>query len=640
MLSSARVTRRASLLLAAWVLLLAALAAALLRPSPLLVSLGAGDEPFARGFRGGWERDGLLASGETQFRWTLDGARIELPVGLRAARAEARLRVARFSDTPAEITVSAGERVVAAWRQPPRGWRVQTIALGPLEGGLVLRFRSRAERADDPLGVALDWVELRGVSRVWPRARLLAGLLALLGGVPLLAGLATRRLLPALWSGAAVAALAAGATWADRLGGLVAAGAAGPPLLLVLALLAVAAAVLDRAWPEHARPWTAAVAPAAALSAVALVALSHPFFHYPDVDTHARFVRAIGQDATVLIDPADHQARTGAWTREVAGRRIAFPYSPVFHLLALPLAAAWDEVRAVKALGVLAAGLTVLLVHVLARALGLRPAAAVVAQVTAALVPVTASRLTLALFPALLGQALEALLIAHLVRRLDHLDGARDSAAAFAFLLLAQAAYTGSLLNVAALVCALAVAEAARGSWRHAARLLGAWILAAGLVGAVLYARFVPVLVQHVLPHVRETPAEAARAGTAGGLLRLVVTRLGAFYDVVFPLLAAAGLAALRRAPPRPRRVILSALAAGGALLVLRFVAPAAFRDVKEVELLALPVSVCVAAALAALWSRGRAGRTAAVVLGGWALVWSATRAVAFYAARFLAVGR
>lgn len=621
-------------------MLLAALAAALLRPSPLLVSLGAGDEPFARGFRGGWERDGLRGSGETQFRWTLDGARLELPVRVWSPAAEARLRLARFLDTPAEITVLANERVVARWRQDPRGWRVQTIALGELGGDLVLRFRSQAEGGGEALGVALDWVELRGIARVWPGGRLLAGLCCLLLGVPLLAGLVTRRLAAALGSAIIVTAVAATAAWTDRLGGLVAAGTAGPPLLLVLALLGLFALGLDRAWPEHVRPWTLAVAPAAALAVVALVALSHPFFHYPDVDTHARFVQAIRQDGTVLLDPSDFQARTGAWTREVGGRRIAFPYSPAFHLLAVPLAVIWDEVRAVKALAVLAVALTVLLVHVLARGLGLPRGAAAAAQCVAALLPVTASRLTLALFPALLGQALEALLLAHLVRRLDHLEGARDSAAAFGFLLLAQAAYTGSLLNVAALVLLLGAVETAHGEWRRAARLVGAWALAAGLVAAILYARFLPVLAQQVLPHAREVPAEAARAATAAALLRLALGRLSVFYDAALPLLALAGLGALWSAPARPRRVLVCALGAGALLLLLRFTAPAVFRDAKEVELLVLPVSVCAAAALRALWRRGRLGRAAALALAAWTAAWCARTAAALYVARFLAVGR
>jgi hypothetical protein len=636
------VARRVLVLTAAWLLLLAASAAALLRPAPLLVNLGAGDEPFARGFRDSWERDGLQGSGETQFRWTLDGARLELPMAVFADAVEARLRVARFTATPADITLLSGDRVVAQWRQPPRGWRVETVTLGPVRGPLVLHVRSHSAEAGEAadLGVALDWVELRGVRRVWPTGRLLAGVLALLLGVPALAGFFARRREAALWSGVFVAAVAATAVWLDRFGGLVAVGVAGPMALLVVAVLGGGARALARAWPEHLQPWTAAAAPAAALAVIALVALQHPFFHYPDVDTHARFLRAVRQDGTLLLDPSPYQLRSGAWTREVAGRRIAFPYSPVFHVAATPLAVLWDDVRAVKALGVLAAATTVLLVHVLARALSLSPRLALLAQLLVALLPVTTSRLTLALFPALLGQSLEALLLAHLMRRLDHLEGARDAAAAFGFLLLAQLAYTGSIINVAALVLVLAGAEAARAEWRRAARLLGAWAIALLLVVTVLYARFLPVLWTDVLPHARSAPAEAAAATSPFALAALAGSRLAVFFDGALPVLALLGLVLLRGLPVHPRRVALSALAAALALLVLRFTAPALFRDAKEVELLALPLAVFAAGGAGALWARGRAPRLLALALLAAAFGWCVLRDASLYAARFLAVGR
>src|SRR6185295_481267 len=97
------------------------------------------------------------------------------------------------------------------------------------------------------------------------------------------------------------------------------------------------------------------------------------------------------------------------------------------------------------------------------RASALPPAWAVVAQALAALLPVVTSRLSLALYPTLFGQAWMALLLVHLARRLSHLDGARDGAAATTFVLLAEAAYTGSLLTVSALVLVLGAVEMAAG---------------------------------------------------------------------------------------------------------------------------------------------------------------------------------
>ena len=98
---------RASLIAAAlaWVGALLAAVLALERPAPLFVNLGAGDAAFARGFRSGWERDGLRGSGETMFRWTLDGSRLEVPVRVVTGSLVARLRLARFAPGLADVAV-------------------------------------------------------------------------------------------------------------------------------------------------------------------------------------------------------------------------------------------------------------------------------------------------------------------------------------------------------------------------------------------------------------------------------------------------------------------------------------------------------------------------------------------------------
>ena len=317
---------------------------------------------------------------------------------------------------------------------------------------------------------------------------------------------------------------------------------------------------------------------------------------------------------------------------------MAFPYSPVFYVAAWPLAVVFGEVSAIKAAAVVALALSLLLVHGLARLLGLGPRAALLAQALAALLPVVSSRLALALFPTLFGQAFELLLIVHLMRRYPHLEGARDAAAACAFLFMAQGAYTGSVLNVAAVVLLFTAWELLAGDRRKARRVLGAWAIAAAAVATLQYARFVPVLWREVLPRVREASAPAGDEG--GGLLGRAAGRAALFYDVVYPLLLVPGLIALRGAARAPRRLVVSALMAGASLLALRYAAPVLFRDAKEVELLAAPVAVVAAAGAAWLGMRGAWGRLVAAAAAGVALVWGLQRAVAVYLDRFLAVGR
>jgi hypothetical protein len=613
---------------------LLAILALLQRPAPLFVNLGAGDEAFARGFRA-WERDGLRASGETMFRWTLDGAVVELPVRVVSGSVTARLRLARFTDRPADITLRSSGRAVDEWTQPPRGWRARTVELGEVRGAPTLQFRTTPEDPD-ALGIALDWIELRGAGRVLPAPKLFGGLLSLFVGVPLALSLLAG---PAPALGAAGAAAAIGAalvTW-DRLGGLCALGAAGPPALVAAVLVAATFRLLARRWPDAVVGAGALVVPAAAL-AVALAALSHPSYYYPDVDTHARYLAAARTDPYLLFDPREYQDRTGAWTREIAGRRVAFPYSPVFHAAAWPLAVVFGEITAIKTAAVVALAVTLLLVHALARLLGLGPRVALLAQTLAALLPVTSSRLALALFPTLLGQALELLLIVHLMRRYPHLEGARDTAAAGAFLFAAQAAYTGSMLNVGAVVVVFAGWELLAGDRHKARRVLGAWAIAAAAVVLLQYARFVPVFWREVLPHLGD--GSASVGDEAGSLVGRIAHRAGNFYDVVYPLLLVPGLAALRGAPRAPRRVIGSTLLAGAGLLALRYAVPVLFRDAKEVELLAAPVAVAASAGIVWIDGRGRFGRLASAAAAGTALAWGAQRAVAVYLDRFLAVGR
>ncbi len=602
------------------------------RRAPLFVNLGAGDAAFARGFRGGWERDGLTGSGETMFRWTADGARLEFPVEVTSGDLNARLRLARFSDTPAKLTLLANGRVVDHWLQKPRGWEARRISLGPIRGKLTLQFRSESP---DALGVALDWVEVEGVQGLWPQSPILGRAALLLFGLPLLLGFGPGRR-AAMACAIGLWLLLAAALRVDRLGALVAFSQGAIPVLVVAAGLLCAGWGLRRAWPDVLASRAAVAVPLVA-AALAVLALNHPFFYYPDVETHARFLAALRADPYLAIDATEYQLKTGTWaTRLIGDRRVLFPYSPAFHVLTAPFASVLgDGPSAVKAVGVLAFGIFLLLVHALARGAGLGVGAAVLAQALAAALPVEASRLSLALYPALLGQACDLLLVVHLVRRYPHLAGARDMAAAFGFFLVALFAYAGSVFNVAGIVALFVGLELLGGERRAALRVLGAYAGAAAVVFTLQYARFVPVLWHDVLPH-----AASAAAGFTQGPWKLAASRLLQFYGAALLLLAAVGLVATRSATRHVRGLLAAMLGTGLLLLWLRYAAPSIFKDAKELELLAGPMAVLAAAALAVAWRR--TWRFRLLALGALGLfLYSALPAIAAaYAARFVAIGR
>src|SRR5262245_18440972 len=108
--------RARALGLSFWGLGLVAFVFALERDAPLSLNLGAGDGPYARGFRGGWERGGTTQAGATMFHWTEDGSRLEFPVVVERVRQRARMLLARFAAGEAEITLLAGADAVERWR--------------------------------------------------------------------------------------------------------------------------------------------------------------------------------------------------------------------------------------------------------------------------------------------------------------------------------------------------------------------------------------------------------------------------------------------------------------------------------------------------------------------------------------------
>ena len=617
-------------LAALWAAGLLAVALLLGRPGPLFVNFGAGDEPFATGFRERWEREGRRGNPDTMFRWTEDGARVRLPLRLDGGEARVRLRMARYSPEPAEIVVLSEGREVERYTQQSRGMHVRELALGPARG-IDLQFRSQAADGS-PGGIALDWMEV-DAGGLRPDAGVALRAAGTLIAIPLLAAVAVGAMEAGLVLGALFAWGAAAGLAIDRLGAVLALDAAFVPALAAGAAVVMALCVLRRGWPG-AVDRRAAIVPLAAGTIWLALAL-HPFYYYPDVDRHRVLLHALQDHPSLLADP------TQPWpeqvTREIGGRKVAIPYAFVFHAVAWPLAAPLGEAAAMKTAGVGALAVTLLLVFPLARAIGLGVGAALAAQVLAAAIPVCTSRVALALYPTLFGQAAITLLVVHLARRLHHLDGARDAAALTAFLLLAQAVYTGSLIGVGALAVALTVVELAAGEWRRALRILGAWGIATAIV-LLQYAGFFPVLWREVLPHVGGH-APAADAAGESFLVRGVV-RLEIFFGAVFPLLAVAGLAATRGTAVHARRVLATSIAAGVALAFARFLVPTVLADAKEVEMMVAPVAVASAAALAWLWDRGRAGRTASTILGAAAAGWGLWASALHYAARFTAAGR
>src|SRR5262245_5574720 len=97
MVPRSRALGRPAVWVSVWAAGLAFVGIALERPAPLVLNLGPGDDAFVRNFRAP-EREGRRHEGATLFRWSLDGARVELPVRVLGGDLTARLRIGRFTD--------------------------------------------------------------------------------------------------------------------------------------------------------------------------------------------------------------------------------------------------------------------------------------------------------------------------------------------------------------------------------------------------------------------------------------------------------------------------------------------------------------------------------------------------------------
>ena len=472
----------------------------------LLLDFGPNDPGYVQGFRPEWERDGL-----TRFRWTGTSSTVSLPFRLSGGGTVMRIRMRRHFVEPARVTLRAEGRAVSSFdiqadtRVP---YRVVETVLPALEGRhpFVLSIDA-ASSNPRPLGVALDWMELdRGsasegrfvpplsmVVRAAAVAAVAFGALRLAGAAPLLAIVHAALVILALGIGSARDPMAA-----ER---ILREGAA------VYAAVAAVAVGLCR-WPRARRalgiesPRVAGALAALVLVAlgVRLVLLLHPQFFYPDVRVHGLFAWELARrgPVTFLRDFTTNQYRYSLGLQMENGHWYAFPYPPLFYALCWPLVA-FARYRPEVAVAVVAAALNsleALIVFGIARALRQAVAVALAAAGAVPLLPIFLARLTLAYFPALVGHAVDAVVILYLVSRMETLDRRGVVLKLAGLMGLAFLTYTQSLLNFAVLLGLFVMLQVSVDRSRPALRAVAGLALASALglaLASVFYGRYVPI---------------------------------------------------------------------------------------------------------------------------------------------------
>jgi hypothetical protein len=594
----------------------------LLNPSPLALDLGPGDDAFLQSQTGAWKA--FERRGPVQYRSTGPELTLLWPLAARGERLVVDVRLARFADRPAEISVFLGSKRIARWEQRPGGWRVRSLDAGAIDGPVVLSFRIAAEDPQES-GIALDWVMLRGVDAVRPSGAGWAGLAVLLLGIPLALAAARRSPTAGLLCAGLAGTLVGCALMVDAAATLATARVVVGRIGFVALVLSVVGSTFWRfsiVWRRL--PLACHIAPAA-FALLALLGLSIPRFHHPDVDTHSRFLSAIKQRPATAVNPLAFQREARTWTRLINGEWRGLPYSPAFHLLAVAPSLGLGVTGALKALAAAVAACSLWLVAVAAMRLGGSGGSALLAQVIFGLLPVMASRLSLALWPALLGQLLEIGLVLALLR---FSGGAAGSGVvgAGAVMLVTMMSYTGCLVSVGCVTAVFACRLIVSGDRRRGLTLLAMYAAAFLVVLVGQYHYYLPLFWRDILPGLGKDGAGGASAEAAGRLFY----RLWFFYGYYCAaVVLACGL--LWRGQVT-RRALLPWLSAGLALGILRAGMPTMLGDLKEVELLAAPVALCVALAYGGVrLNRRRAFWLAAALCT--LVAWGAWRSLQLYSA-------
>jgi hypothetical protein len=638
---------------------------------PVLLNLGPNDVEYAEGFREDWERDRL-----TRFHWTTLSAAIRLPLVLRGEGHLLRMRVRRHFHDPARITVRsegqlAGVFEIAADTKVP--YRVVEIPLPHLDGRAPFRVELVAATQNPrPLGVAIDWIEIERRSsdaRVYLMNRsrfFLVLLVALAGLLPRAAGASTWA--AGMHAGVVLAGATVGAAWDvvafERI------VTEGTPTYAAVGLLALLLVTWARARRLLGVEEPGVRAQAGGLVLVVLVAAAlrlvlvlHPQFYYPDVKVHALFAWQLARQGLVrfLQEFTANQFRYSLGLQFENGHWYAFPYPPAFYVLTWPLIrlCRYRPEVAVSLLGAAVNSLEALVVFGIARRLGRSAAVALASAAAVPVLPIFLVRLGLAYFPALVGHAVDAIVILYLLARLSALDRWRVRVALGLLIAVALLVYTQSLLNFALLLPLFLVIDMVRDrSSEGRRRQVG--LFAAGALGAlfalvVFYGRYVPTFLdmrkgvpmaeEHIVlekfarqPVIKDDvepqePDDDPYTGPnldLGRGLRKAGWRLYVFYGFFAPVIAA-GVALLWKDVTGPAARFVASWAFTYVLLNLAsggLPGPNLVRYNKDLEIVAPLFCVALATVGAWLWTRSRV--LAVIYAGGFAGfgLWRAVRAL------------
>lgn len=600
-----------------------------------VVDIGPTDEAYAQGFRD-MEREG-----STYFRWSsVPSSAVWIPLR-SCGPGTLRLRLRRHFVDPATLSVSLGgivlgQRSVTAREDHP--YDVLEFPYSKMscdnKAHVVLETIVGNRR---PLGVALDWLEIRSPSGFLaaPDTMALGGALMGLSGLALLIAGGGPTLI--LGCGAALSALLASAFAANPVAAerILKGGFFG--LILTLAVGAGVAQLTGvLKLPVRQRVALTSVVLFTLLSRVAFL---HPGSFYPDYRVHALVQETLNRlgISTFLDHLFEIQYARSLGLQQIAGNWYPFPYPPGSYVLtggAETLFGLTPLDASLITAAVLAA-LIPLLTMALSLALGFGAEAGLAAAFYVSLQPLLVRRMALGYFPGLAGQfadGIALLLFVDLVRASRwHW---RQMTSLTAALVAAFLVYTQSIANFGLLIAGVLFLELMRpspGGRKASLRAAVAGGLALIAATGLFYFRYAPVFENaaqhrpqpesHVLDRLEELratpgadreiveaddlndPWSGTTLNPARGVGRLA-SRLWRFNGPFVFAVVIGGWMLLRRSDPLVRNLLLSwgGVSLWISLLAAGLPSPNGFQHLKDLEFVSPLIALGVGVLTLRLW--------------------------------------
>ena len=559
---------------------------------PLSFDVGPSTGAYLSGFTESEERPPVT------FRWTGRQATIDLPLAVTAGSGTLVVRYARFIDQPSRVRIYLSGQQVASFAARPGRFRTQRFPVTFPAGPMRIDFLT-----EDPdpsrLGIALDWIRIEEASWSIPYTVVSPRLLVLgLFFLCLLTGFGV--------SGSLLASLALAcgqALWF----GLDPFGLVHVSMSTTLSALILTGATTVLIGRRPGRRWIPLIFILGYLLKGA--GIFYPSYFYPDVRNHRRYVYAFAEAQGSLPErglAAQMTVRT-AYPRWIAGKRYAFPYSPVFFIpfTWLPKDVHLVE-NALKHVALALGAAEVIVVYWLAGLLfGGR--AGVAAALLAAFLPPMYSRLFLAMWPTVAGHFLDSLAITGAVFWAARPESLKRLLGFAGLALFSAFVYISSLFNLTAFVTSFSLVER-----RLALRSLVVWAGVVVVTIVTLYLSFSFTFVREILPSLMSSPMASEGCSLLDGI-RTVAQRILIFYGYGYPALALAGLVLAHRQTEKLAFRMLSAYGMAFLLLsALRILSGGLFKDLKEILFVGPLVAVTAGISLEALAGRGRWGMWAA----------------------------